>query len=57
MAPRRPIGTGNILADTRLRSLKPQDRLCKVNDRDRLYVAVTLSEAREQLGEIKKRCL
>ncbi len=74
-----------MLTDTKLRNLKPQDKLYKVNDRDGLYVAVTpagaisfrynysingrqetitfgrygvggitLSEAREQLGEAKK---
>lgn len=73
------------MTDTKLRNLKPQDKLYKVNDRDGLYVAVTtagaisfcynysingrqetitfgrygtggitLSEAREQLGEAKK---
>lgn len=30
-----------MLTDTKLRSLKPQDKLYKVNDRDGLYVAVT----------------
>lgn len=30
-----------MLTDTRLRTLKPQDKLYKVNDRDGLYVAVT----------------
>ena len=74
-----------MLTDTKLRNLKQQDKLYKVNDRDGLYVAVTpagsisfrynysingrqetitfgrygtggitLSEAREQLGEAKK---
>ena len=74
-----------MLTDTKLRNLKPQGKLYKVNDRDGLYVAVThagaisfrynysingrqetitfgrygvggitLSEAREQLGEAKK---
>ncbi len=74
-----------MLTDTKLRHLKPQDKLYKVNDRDGLYVAVTpagsisfrynyaingrqetitfgrygiggisLSEARERLGEAKK---
>ena len=74
-----------MLTDTKLRNLKPKDKLYKVNDRDGLYVAVTLtgtisfrydytihgrqetitfgryglggitlSEAREQLGEAKK---
>ena len=74
-----------MLTDTKLRNLKPQDKLYKVNDRDGLYVAVTpagsisfrynysingrqetltigrygtggitLSEARERLGEAKK---
>lgn len=74
-----------MLTDTKLRSLKPKEKLYKVNDRDGLYVAVTqagsisfrynysingrqetvtfgrygvggitLSEAREQLGEARK---
>ncbi len=74
-----------MLTDTKLRNVKSQDKLYKVNDRDGLYVAVTpagsisfrynysingrqetitfgrygtggitLSEAREQLGEAKK---
>lgn len=74
-----------MLTDTKLRNVKPQDKLYKVNDRDGLYVAVTpagaisfrynysingrqetitfgrygtggitLSEARERLGEAKK---
>lgn len=30
-----------MLTDTKLRNLKPQDNLYKVNDRDGLYVAVT----------------
>lgn len=30
-----------MLTDTKLRNLKPREKLCKVNDRDRLYVAVT----------------
>ena len=30
-----------MLTDTKLRNLKPQDKLYKVNDRDGLYVAVT----------------
>ena len=30
-----------MLTDTKLRDLKPQDKLYKVNDRDGLYVAVT----------------
>ncbi|MBY0444046.1 MAG: tyrosine-type recombinase/integrase, partial [Burkholderiales bacterium] len=30
-----------MLTDTKLRNLKPQDKLFKVNDRDGLYVAVT----------------
>ncbi|USB43574.1 Arm DNA-binding domain-containing protein [Klebsiella africana] len=30
-----------MLADTRLRHLKPKEKLYKVNDRDGLYVAVT----------------
>ncbi len=74
-----------MLTETKLRNLKANDKLFKVNDRDGLYVAVTpawaisfrynysingrqetitfgrygvggitLSEAREQLGEAKK---
>jgi hypothetical protein len=74
-----------MLTDTKLRNLKPAEKLFKVNDRDGLYVAVTpagtisfrynyaihgrqetvtfgryglggitLSEARERLGEAKK---
>ncbi len=30
-----------MLTDTKLKSMKPQDRLYKVSDRDGLYVAVT----------------
>lgn len=30
-----------MLTDTKLRNLKPQEKLYKVNDRDGLYVAVT----------------
>jgi hypothetical protein len=30
-----------MLTDTKLRNIKPQDKLYKVNDRDGLYVAVT----------------
>lgn len=30
-----------MLTDTKLRNLKPTDKLYKVNDRDGLYVAVT----------------
>src|SRR5574344_3066270 len=30
-----------MLTDTKLRNLKPQDKLYKVNDRDGLYVAIT----------------
>lgn len=30
-----------MLTDTKLRTLKPQDKLYKVPDRDGLYVAVT----------------
>lgn len=30
-----------MLTDTKLRNLKPKDKLYKVNDRDGLYVAVT----------------
>lgn len=36
---RRPSRT--MLTDTKLRNLKPKDKLYKVNDRDGLYVAVT----------------
>lgn len=31
-----------MLTDTKLRNLKPKDKLYKVNDRDGLYVAITL---------------
>lgn len=34
-----------MLTDTKLRNLKPQDKLYKVNDCDGLYVAVTLDGA------------
>lgn len=34
-----------MLTNTKLRDLKPQDKLYKVNDRDGLYVAVTLAGA------------
>jgi hypothetical protein len=34
-----------MLTDTKLRNLKPQDKLYKVNDRDGLYVAVTAAGA------------
>ncbi|WP_274609928.1 Arm DNA-binding domain-containing protein [Pseudomonas sp. TH41] len=30
-----------MLTDTKLRNLKPKEKLYKVNDRDGLYVAVT----------------
>lgn len=30
-----------LLTDTKLRTLKPKEKLYKVNDRDGLYVAVT----------------
>ena len=30
-----------MLTDTKLRNLKPRDKLYKVNDREGLYVAVT----------------
>tara|TARA_R110000823_G_scaffold115436_2_gene238088 strand:+ start:26244 stop:26477 length:234 start_codon:yes stop_codon:yes gene_type:complete len=30
-----------MLTDTKLRNLKPKDKIYKVNDRDGLYVAVT----------------
>jgi len=30
-----------MLTDTKLRNLKPKDKLYKINDRDGLYVAVT----------------
>ena len=33
-----------MLTDTKLKSMKPQDRLYKVSDRDGLYVAVTKTE-------------
>src|SRR5690606_423145 len=33
--------TGFVLTDTKLRNIKPRDKLYKVNDRDVLYVAVT----------------
>ena len=32
-----------MLTDTKLRNLKPQEKLYKVNDRDGLYVAVMSS--------------
>ena len=32
-----------MLTDTKLKSLKPQDKLYKMTDRDRLYVAVLTS--------------
>lgn len=31
----------SMLTDTKLRNLKPKEKLYKVNDRDGLYVAVT----------------
>ena len=34
-----------MLTDTKLRNLKPKDKLYKVNDRDGLYVAVTAAGA------------
>lgn len=34
-----------MMTDTRLRNLKPKDKLYKVNDRDGLYVAVTAAGA------------
>ncbi|KAG1222194.1 hypothetical protein G6F68_020712 [Rhizopus microsporus] len=34
-----------MLTDTKLRNLKPRDKLYKVNDRDGLYVAVTAAGA------------
>ena len=34
-----------MLTDTKLRNLKPRDKLYKVNDRDGLYVAVTVAGA------------
>ena len=34
-------GAEKMLTDTKLRNLKPQDKLYKVNDRDGLYVAVS----------------
>lgn len=30
-----------MLTDTKLRNIKPKDKLYKVNDRDGLYVAIT----------------
>lgn len=39
-----------MLTDTRLRSLKPTDKIYKMNDRDGLYVAVTPA------GAISFRC-
>lgn len=36
---RKPNPT--MLTDTKLRNLKPKDKLYKVNDRDGLYVAIT----------------
>lgn len=32
-----------MLTDTKIRNLKPQDKMYKVSDRDGLYVAVTKS--------------
>lgn len=37
----RRVGTVCMLTDTKLRNLKPKEKLYKVNDRDGLYVAVT----------------
>ena len=37
----RMKGTRYMLTDTKLRNLKPRDKLYKVNDREGLYVAVT----------------
>lgn len=34
-----------MLTNTKLRNLKPKDKLYKVNDRDGLYVAVTAAGA------------
>jgi len=34
-----------LLTDTKLRNLKPRDKLYKVNNRDGLYVAVTATGA------------
>ena len=36
---RKPALT--MLTDTKLRNIKPKDKLYKVNDRDGLYVAIT----------------
>ncbi|MCX1897292.1 DUF4102 domain-containing protein [Escherichia coli] len=38
---RRRRRTRYMLTDTKLRNLKPRDKLYKVNDREGLYVAVT----------------
>jgi len=35
------IQGNNMLSDTKLRNLKPQEKIYKVADRDGLYVAVT----------------
>lgn len=34
-----------MLTDTKLRNLKPKEKLYKVNGRDGLYVAVTAAES------------
>lgn len=34
-----------MLTDTKLRNLKPRDKLYKGNDRDGLYVAITAADA------------
>lgn len=34
-----------MLTDTKLRNLKPQEKLYKVNERDGLYVAVTAADS------------
>ncbi len=34
-------GNLTMLTDTKLRNIKPKDKLYKVNDRDGLYVAIT----------------
>ena len=41
-----------MLTDTKLRNLKPKDKLNKVNDRDGLYVAVTAAGAMCTRAEI-----
>ncbi|BEN36425.1 hypothetical protein SMKC041_30570 [Serratia marcescens] len=43
-------GNLTMLTDTKLRHIKPKDKLYKVNDRDGLYVAITPA------GSISFRC-